>query len=74
MSTGCQKDRKTSGHTDRKTDRLFSLVINDQNKSFSECQQDFKASVRQTGRYTERRADRQIDRETKRQYGRKQGS
>ena len=35
-----------------------------QNKSYSECQQDVKNSVRQTGRYTVRQADRQSDLET----------
>ena len=27
MTTGCQKDRKTDRQIDRKTERLFSLVI-----------------------------------------------
>ena len=64
MSTGCQKDRKTGGQTDRRTDRHTDRKTNEtfqlsyQNKSFSECQQDVKASVRQEGRYTERRANR----------------
>ena len=45
MSTGCKKDRQT----DRKTERLFSLV----NKNCSECQQDVRKSVRQWDGQTE---------------------
>merc|ERR1712001_241060 len=45
------KDRRTDGQTDRQIDRqIFQLSY--QNKSCSECQQDVKKSVRQTGRYT----------------------
>ena len=51
MSTGCQKDRKTE--TEIKT-----FQHSCQNKSCSECQQDFKKSIRQalysaSGRQTE---------------------
>ena len=50
---------------DDEVQKLFSAFqLSYQNKSFSECQQDVKTSVRQEGRYTERRADRQSDRET----------
>ena len=38
-------------------------MLSYQNKSFSECQQDVKASVRQEGRYTERRADSVTERQ-----------
>ena len=58
-------DRQTDRQIDRQTDRqIFQLSY--QNKSCSECQQDVKKSVRQTGRY----AVRQADRVTERQNGR----
>ena len=39
--------------------KYFSAVqLSYQTKSCSECQQDVKKSVRQTGRYTVRQADR----------------
>ena len=50
--------------TERQIEDKTTFWPSYQNKSCSECQQDVKTSVRQTGRYTERRADRQSDRET----------
>ena len=48
--------------SDRQIDRqIFQLSY--QNKSCSECQQDVKTSVRQTGRYTVRQADRVTERQ-----------
>ena len=69
MLTGCQKDRTTCQKTDRQTDRQTERQIEDkttfkrsyQNKSCSECQQDFKKSVRQTGRYAVCQADRDTE-------------
>ena len=72
MSTGCQKDRKTGGqtdrHTDRKTDRLFSLVIktkvfqnvNRMSKHQSDRKEDIQ-SAGQTDRVTERQNDSMAD-------------
>ena len=66
-----QKDRPTDSLTDRQTDRQTERQIEDkttfqlsyQNKSCSECQQDVKTSVRQTGWYTVRQADKVTERE-----------
>ena len=52
MLTGCQKNRKTGRQTDKTT---FQLSY--QNKICSECQQDVKKSVKQTGRYAVCQAD-----------------
>ena len=62
------KDRLTDRQTDRQTDRrqkIFQLSY--QNKSCSECQQDVKKSVRQTGRYAVCKADRVIERQSDRE-------
>ena len=55
------RDRQTDGQTDR---QIFQLSY--QNKSCSECQQDVKKSVRQTGRYAVRQADRVTERQNDR--------
>ena len=72
MSTGSQKDRKTcgqtSGQTDRKTERLFSLVIktkvfqnvNRMSKHQSDRKEDIQ-SAGQTDRVTERQNDSMAD-------------
>ena len=54
-------DRQTDGQKDRK---IFQLSY--QNKSCSECQQDVKKSVSQTGKYTVRQADRVTGRQNDR--------
>ena len=63
MPTDRQKDRWTDRQmTDRQKDRQ-TFQLSYQNKSFSECQQDVKASVRQEGRYTARQADKVTERQ-----------
>ena len=49
---------QTDGQKDRPT-----FHPSYQNKSFAECQQDVKKSVRQTGKYTVRQADRVTERQ-----------
>ena len=54
VSTGCQKDRKT--------ERLFSLVV--KTKVVQNVNRMSKTQVRQAGRYTVRQTDRQSGGET----------
>ena len=68
MSTGCQKERQTDGHTDRKTERLLSLVIKTRvvqnvhrmSKIQSDRQEDIQFA-RQTDKVTERQNDSMAD-------------
>ena len=49
-----QKAKKTDQQTERQIEDKTTFQLSYQNKSCSECQQDVKKSVRQTGRYTVR--------------------
>ena len=56
------KDSQTDRQTQRQIEDKTTFQLSYQNKSCSECQQDVKMSVRQTGQYAMRQADRVTER------------